>query len=70
MAEPAFLGNRCNGVGRDFCASRLEKQLLARAFDLVLAAAPNSRKLGRPPCARRSRGPAINATTIEKGVSS
>jgi hypothetical protein len=48
MAEP-FLGNRWKGVGRDFCASRLEKQLLARALDLVLAAAPNSRKLGKPP---------------------
>jgi hypothetical protein len=46
MAEPARLRRLLSGVGREFDASRLEKQLLARAFNLVLEVVLKTREGG------------------------
>lgn len=46
MAEPARLRKLLSGVDREFDASRLEKQLLARAFNLVLEVVLKTREGG------------------------
>ena len=63
MAEPAGVGVSFAAVDRKFDVSRLEKQFLARAFDLVLGVARKTRKVEKEPCAGRPRRPAIEAST-------
>lgn len=65
MAEPVPLVNRSQNVGRDFCVSRLEKQLLARAVDLALACVAK----GWVSKSDGARSPAADAKTIWKGAS-
>lgn len=63
MAEPAEFGMSLVVVDREFDASRLEKQFLTRAFDLILGVVRKTRKAEKDPRAGRSWRPALDAST-------
>lgn len=65
MAEPASLGMSLVVVDREFDPSRLEKQFLSRAFDLILGVVRKARKIEKHPRAGRLQQPASDALTSQ-----
>jgi hypothetical protein len=69
MAEPLDYGTGSMRVSREFLVSRLEKQLLAKVYDLVVPAASGCRHLPLSSAERvRSRRPTRTTTSQIKGV--